>query len=357
MKKTNFYKVLFLVCFWVVCSLFIVLYDSALLGFESEFGGSTYSFLLTLITVVLTTIIGASILGTIDVLYLSKIVRKKTFGISILIRTAIYMGFILFFVTLAILYIIHLELNLPLFSRDVLIELKEYLLSSRFLMNFIYWGGACIAALFVLQVSEKFGQGILKNFLLGKYHKPKEEERIFLFMDLKSSTTHAERLGHIKYSQLIQDCYYELTDVVLKYHAVIYQYVGDEVVLTWKVKKEFEYKNCIQFLFEIDKILLSRSDYYIDKYGFVPEFKAGIDIGFATVVEVGQIKKELAYHGDVLNTASRIQSKCNDYNARLLISHKLYKNLDSQIKSSFELVDDLVLKGKNQAIKIYRYKS
>ena len=93
-----------------------------------------------------------------------------------------------------------------------------------------------MSALFILQVSDKFGQGVLISFLLGKYHRPKEEDRIFMFMDLKSSTTHAEKLGHIKYSQFIQDCFFDITDVVIKYDAKIYQYVGDEVVLSGSIR-------------------------------------------------------------------------------------------------------------------------
>jgi adenylate cyclase len=86
-----------------------------------------------------------------------------------------------------------------------------------------------MSALFILQVSDKFGQGVLISFLLGKYYRPKEDDRIFMFMDLKSSTTSAEKLGHIKYSQFIQDCFFDITDVITKYDAKIYQYVGDEL--------------------------------------------------------------------------------------------------------------------------------
>ena len=88
-------------------------------------------------------------------------------------------------------------------------------------MTFIYWRIACMSALFILQVNDKFGQGVLISFLLGKYHRPKEDDRIFMFMDLKSSTTYAEKLGHIKYSQFIQDCFFDITDVITKYDAKI----------------------------------------------------------------------------------------------------------------------------------------
>ena len=49
------------------------------------------------------------------------------------------------------------------------------------------------------------------------------------------------------------------------------------------------------------------------QYGVVPEFKAGFHVGFATVGEIGVLKKIIAFSGDVLNTTSRIQSNCNKF--------------------------------------------
>ena len=34
--------------------------------------------------------------------------------------------------------------------------------------------------------------------LVGKYHQPRVEDRIFLFIDLKDATECAEQLGHIE---------------------------------------------------------------------------------------------------------------------------------------------------------------
>jgi adenylate cyclase len=43
-----------------------------------------------------------------------------------------------------------------------------------------------------------------------------------MFLDLKGSTTHAERLGHVQFSELIQDCFIDLT-VVIDHQALVYQ--------------------------------------------------------------------------------------------------------------------------------------
>lgn len=63
---------------------------------------------------------------------------------------------------------------------------------------------------------------------------PIEEDRTFMFLDLNNSTGIAERLGHVKYSRFLQKCFDDLNQVLQKYDAQIYQYVDDEVVLTWK---------------------------------------------------------------------------------------------------------------------------
>jgi adenylate cyclase len=175
-------------------------------------------------------------------------------------------------------------------------------------------------------------------------------------MDLKDSTSIAEKLGHIKYSQLLQDCYFDLTELVIKYHAQIYQYVGDEVVLTWETEEGFLDNNCIKVFFAFDKLIKNKSEYYSRNYKLIPEFKAGLNNGDVTVAEIGEIKKELAYHGDVLNTAARIQEKCNDFQKRLLISESMKLQLKKQIEFNCELMGNVKLKGKENAINLYDVK-
>ena len=160
---------------------------------------------------------------------------------------------------------------------------------------------------------ERFGKGAFIKILMGKYRTPKEEERIFMFLDLKDSTTIAEKLGHFKYSQFIQDCFHDLNMVIFKYEAEIYQYVGDEAVLTWPYAKGVANNNCVRLFFEFQEQRLARKSHYMRKYGIYPEFKAGLHGGTLMVAEVGFVKKELAYHGDVIYTSARIQALCNKY--------------------------------------------
>jgi adenylate cyclase len=84
----------------------------------------------------------------------------------------------------------------------------------------------------LLQIRRLHRPGDLIKYVLGKYHRPEEIIKIFLFIDLKSSTTIAEKLGNLRYSEFLIDYYDDMTDAILMSKAEIYQYIGDEVVLT-----------------------------------------------------------------------------------------------------------------------------
>ena len=90
------------------------------MGFKSEIEGGHYSFLRILVASVLNCVIGATLLGSLDVLYLSKLLRKKPFGITLLIKTTTYLMFMLFFISISRLYVYSSEINKPLLSGDVL---------------------------------------------------------------------------------------------------------------------------------------------------------------------------------------------------------------------------------------------
>ncbi len=138
------------------------------------------------------------------------------------------------------------------------------------------------------------------------------------------------------------------------YNAQIYQYVGDEAVLTWERQKMKYVTPCIDAFWAFDDELSKRSAYYKATYGITPGFKAGMSIGMVTVVEIGDIKKEIAYHGNTLNTASRIEAVCNFYSEKLLISKKMYDELIKE-KSSYiyTKIAETQLRGKQGITEIY----
>ena len=217
----------------------------------------------------------------------------------------------------------------------------------------VYTGFVTVMFNIIRQISSMFGPGIMLKLITGRYHHPVEEDRIFLFLDLKSSTSYAERLGHVLYSELIQDCFVDLTPAIRLTKADVYQYVGDEAVLTWRTGSPRDNNRCIHAYFAYVKAIRSRAAYYEEKYGLVPVFKAGANCGPVMAAEVGVVKREIAYHSDVLNTAARIQARCNDLEQPLLISEALRERLAPDFTFSTHEAGTFRLRGKRQESKLY----
>lgn len=226
------------------------------------------------------------------------------------------------------------------------------LFSVNFLVIAVYTAIVSGSFAFLRQVDRKFGPGNLVKLLAGRYYEPRPEQRIFMFLDLRSSTTLAERLGHVQYSRLIQDCFRDLA-VVLEDRAEVYQYVGDEAVLCWQTEPGLKDANCLRAFFRFDDQIRSRAEYYEAHYGEVPVFKAGGNIGEVTVAEVGEIKREIAFHGDVLNTAARIQARCNELGQRMLISEYLVDALGPTPGFVIERLGNVELRGRSETVDIF----
>ena len=206
---------------------------------------------------------------------------------------------------------------------------------------------------FYVQLKHFFGQDTLTNFLLGKYRKPIKEHRIFMFLDMKSSTTLAEKLGLESYYELLSDFFNDITDPVYFADAEVYQYVGDEVVFTWETEKGINNQNCLNLFFSIKKKVKSREKYYLKKYGEIPRFKAAIHLGEVISAQIGEVKRELIYNGDVLNTTARIQEQCNVFGQELIVSGRLLKKLNLEDNYISNKLDALRLRGKESLVHLF----
>lgn len=206
---------------------------------------------------------------------------------------------------------------------------------------------------FMDELHRKLGRDAIFNLVFGKYHQVKQEDRIFLFIDLNHSTDIAEEMGELEYSHFLQDYYYDISEPIARYFGRVYQYVGDEIVVTWPVKKGLRFGLCVRCFFAVQKQIKRYEKQYLERYGRVPEFKAALHGGNIVVSEVGKYKSEIAYHGDVLNTTARMQGKCHELNADFIISDWVVENVTMPKYLKVEPLGAYQLKGKQQEVELF----
>ncbi|MFY0599959.1 MAG: adenylate/guanylate cyclase domain-containing protein [Cyclobacteriaceae bacterium] len=230
----------------------------------------------------------------------------------------------------------------------------EVLIHPSTLIPFFFWLVIVVMTLIAFLVNDKYGPGVFRKFLMGKYFNPTREERIFMFLDLRSSTSIAETLGEEKYFNFIRDVYKEITPGILEFKGEIYQYVGDEVVISWATKTGFNDANCVNCFFEVRRLLSASGEYFQDLYGVKPEFKAGMHYGHVMAGEVGVVKRDIAFSGDVLNTTSRIQDQCNKLGVDILLSKHLVERLNKyELHFSPREIGNIDLRGKQEKVALF----
>jgi adenylate cyclase len=340
---------------WLIFSIVYSLLEKGLLGNLNTYPstGNPYNFSNNIFITPLIALITGLIIGTIEIRWLNKLFIQKSFTKKIIFKTIIYLSFIISFLFGLTIIANSIELRTSIFSKGVWDNVLDFFKSFSFWSVEIYITAIIAMSLFYSEVSENLGLEVFNNFFTGKYHNPIEEERIFMFSDMRSSTTIAENLGHVKYFEMLREYYSDLSDSIIKHSGEIYQYVGDEIIVSWTLKNGLQDNNCIQCFYSMKASIKKQTKKYNEKFGVLPDFKAGFHFGKVTTGEIGVIKKDITFSGDVLNTTARIQGLCNTYKVDILISENLMKNI--YLESQFKIIElgENELRGKDEKIKLF----
>jgi len=355
--KFSLFKIFLLALGWGIAGAIFAINDyMSVAHFAKGIGINTdveFNFSRNLITSVLVASLGGILIGATEVFYFQRKFRNLSFGKALTLKTLFYSAGLVLSILIGSFVYHSIFAGRFVFHPDVIAGVKNHMFSNLFWAQILTWSSVILVTQFVLVTSDKFGQGVLVQFLLGKYHKPKTETRIFMFLDIKSATTIAEKLQHKKYFELLNDFFSDITDPIIYNKGEIYQYVGDEITVSWTLENGIENNNCINCYFEIKDIITRLSAKYTEKYNLVPEFKAGLHLGELITGEVGVVKKEIVFSGDVLNTTSRIQTECNKLNSSLLISEHLVKVLHPDSNYNLEDFGKIKLRGKDEMIRLF----
>ena len=285
---------------------------------------------------------------------LKKLFRTYSLWLSFLIRSFILLcaAYIVNFIIHAahIIFILKLTIGqaFQLYGEDAF--------QPQWLMQkILYWMILFVLTQLIIEVNEKYSPGVFMDIMLGRYLEPKVEKRIVMFIDLKDSTPIAEKLGHQLYFKFIREFIYQISNALIEYGGSIYQYVGDEIVVSWTFAPK-NTRKCMDALIAARKNLQKTSELFRRKYeGTIPEFRVGIHLGDVTVGEIGVVKKDIAMSGDTMNTTARIRSACSELNQKFIVSKDFIENIDLKVWQS-ESLGIIELKGKEKGIELFSLK-
>jgi adenylate cyclase len=206
----------------------------------------------------------------------------------------------------------------------------------------------------LIGVNELLGPGVLFAFVAGSYHRPRLEERVLLFIDMRSSTAIAERLGEVRFLVFLNRFITDLSLAIAEAGGEIHKYVGDEVIATWKPAADLNDTGCVRACFAALDRLGASGPAYEREFGFRADFRAALHCGRVVVGELGYLKKEIALIGDTMNTAARIQQACRDTGHRVLASAALLERI-SELPAGIAQrgLGTLPVRGKEDALELY----
>lgn len=218
----------------------------------------------------------------------------------------------------------------------------------------MYAYGLVLSTTFTLELSRRLGSQRVLSLLLGRYRDPKEERRVFLLIDLRDSTPLAERLGSVRFSGLLRDLFRDITDPIVDTGGEVVGYVGDEAIVSWSERRGIEDANAVRCFQMLRARLIARASVYEGCYGAAPRIKGAIHLGPVVVTEVGELRTDVAFHGDALNTATRILDECGPLEADLLLSGPTADLLPPTPGIVLEPLGHFPLRGKGEPLALVR---
>jgi len=341
--RYRFRRVLYIALFWTLIDIVVQLLNNYLNQHD----------LLSLFIRGLLVFLMSLIMGYLFVFTLKNIFRKSPLWINFLAKTLILL--LAAFAMTFIAHFVEKTFIVGMSPGDALrVFFRETVQVSWLLRANLYWIVLFAVTQLYIEINDKYSPGVFMDILTGKYMNPSIEKRIVMFIDLKDSTPIAEKLGHQQYFLFIREFIFHTSMALIEQGGIIYQYVGDEIVVSWLYSRK-NMRKCMDAVIESRRNIQKYSNRFRRKYGIVPEFRVGIHVGEVTIGEIGVIKKDLAMSGDTMNTTARIRSACNELNQKFIVSKEFIESSDLK-EWQAESLGVVELKGKTEGIELYSLK-
>ncbi len=129
--------------------------------------------------------------------------------------------------------------------------------------------GVSAMLVFVIRMRDLIGGEVFLNFMIGRYHRPVEEERIFLFLDVVGSTAFAEAHGDLRAQEYLGAVFAALAEPVRRHGGSVDDYIGDLAMITWPMERGLREGRCITCLFSVLDRIEADAEAWMARFGTV----------------------------------------------------------------------------------------
>lgn len=219
--------------------------------------------------------------------------------------------------------------------------------------TFLYTMTFFFIGITVLRIRQLLGREVFSSLLTGRYRKPVEEERVFLFIDIVGSTSYARQFGDLRAQEFLGEVFAGFADHVRHHGGEIDDYVGDCAIITWRMKKGIQEARCVDCLFDILSDLEGNADWWLQNFGRSPQICAALHGGAIVTAAIGLFHQKITYFGDVVNTTARIESLCKSLGKPYLISGNLLKRLALPQNVNAQACGPHTVKGHEEPLTVF----
>ena len=246
-----------------------------------------------------------------------------------------------------------IETGIGTFNYALSEQFRDFMIAGDFRLILAWTLFFSLVLSFSFNISKKVAGGVLARVITGAYSKPREEHRVFMFVDLDNATMHAERMGGETYYRFLNDFFADITPAIMLSGGAIYRYVGDQVAISWLLTNTFDRIRCIRTYFMIKDLLEDRVEYYLNTYNVFPTCKASIHEGVVTTGEIGDIKAQIVFHGDSIYVTEQLERECRRLGRPLLVSGSVLNRIELPGVFNKIYCDSLIVEGAGDKIDLY----
>jgi adenylate cyclase len=219
-------------------------------------------------------------------------------------------------------------------------------------ISIAFAGSAFLFVLLMIEVARLLGPGTLVALVCGRYHRPRTDERFFLFVDVVGSTSLAERLGPEGIHRFLARVFRVSADAIDDHLGDVYHYVGDALVVTWTVPRGRVDARPLACFFAIEAALASTAAGFVRDFGVTPRVHGAVHVGPVTAGEIGDTRRGIVFHGDVMNTTSRLEQLTRTLHRRFVVSADALRRLEGAERYDREDLGLHALRGRRAPVHV-----